>query len=86
MKKILESASRLWMLLGVLFMSIAFMAVVIYNITSDSVVVAVVSMFWSFMSWITVYYYTRKSTDTQTYSWGVQAKTFTLEVKPTDQI
>ena len=60
---ILKSASRIGMLLAILVLCIAFMFVVLYNISVEAVVIWVITMFTNFITGITVFYYTKKQTN-----------------------
>jgi Na+-driven multidrug efflux pump len=63
MSSILKSASRIWMLLSILVTCIVFGYVVIMNVNTETVVIWVITIFTNLMTWITVFYYTKKQTN-----------------------
>jgi hypothetical protein len=63
MSSILKSASRIWMLLSILVTCIVFFYVVVMNVTTESVVMWVLTIFTNLMTGITVFYYTKKQSN-----------------------
>lgn len=63
MSSILKSASRIGMLLSIFVTCIVFGYVVIMNVTTETVVIGVITIFTNLMTWITVFYYTKKQTN-----------------------
>lgn len=64
MSSILKSASRIWMLISIFVTCIVFWYVVIMNVATDTVVIWVITIFTNLMTGITVFYYTKKQTNT----------------------
>lgn len=63
MKEIMKSASRVGMLLAVFVTCIAFAYIVMKNVTTETVVIWVITIFTNLITWITTYYYTKKQTN-----------------------
>jgi len=61
--EILKSASRIGMLLVIFVSCLAFGYVVIMNVTSDPIVIWMITIFTNLVTWITTFYYTKKQTN-----------------------